>query len=205
MDAAYANAIRSTARNLGLGYGLFFVLLGICMLLLPQGIGVNEGLSYYGTHTLTVVPYVLAFFALSFCVWRASNILSRNAKQLRFGIFAARVTVILMLGVLLTPNTVNFAFEQIHVIVGSLLFVFQLIISFWFAFKLRTNLITWLLLLVQLFCMAVAYEFLTTLGGYLIAGQLGFQLAFVLLVVHGLLQPRFQVPPGASPTPPAST
>ncbi|HUC86873.1 MAG TPA: hypothetical protein VMR75_00905 [Candidatus Saccharimonadales bacterium] len=195
MEAAYANTIRATARSVGLGFGLFFLLLGVCMLLLPQGIKVNEGLSYYGTHSLTVVPYGLAFFALCFGTWRASNILSRGAKQLRFAIFSARLIVILMLGVLLTPNTVNFTFEQLHVIVGSLVFVVQVILGFWFAVKLRTNFITWVLLLVQLFCMAVAYEFLTTLDGYLIAGQFGFQLAFAILVVHGLLHPKFLTAP----------
>jgi hypothetical protein len=88
---------------------------------------------------------------------------------------------ILVVGLVATPDTV---LETLHMILGSSLFVLQLLISLLILKWLATKLLNFGLFGLELLCGIAAWYYLPLSQGLLLQAQVIFQLAFVVLLVR---------------------
>jgi len=106
----------------GFGLALTAAMLAVCIVITPQSLRVDDGVSYLGVHADTIIPYAIAFLGAAYCVWRASELtgdLDHGWVLSRF----MRVMAFQLVGLLLTPYTRN---DAAHVFFGSTLFLAQL-------------------------------------------------------------------------------
>jgi len=178
------------------GLALTAVMLVVDILIRPQSLRVNYGLSYLGVNTDTIVPYAVALLGAAHCVWRASELVTDLDHGPIIG-WSMKIMAVQMIGLLLTPYT---HFGGAHELFGSTLFLVQL--------GLACLAIKWLgggdrhfaLLTGIMFLggLAAAY-YLPHSGGFELQAQVFFQLAFWVLFIRLLrglqLQLQLQLEP----------
>lgn len=177
--------MRSTfVRYLIIGQICFYLGLLLCILIRPEGLAANDGISYYGIYRSTILPFIIALLGSSvFCI-RAGLELSKDSfKFLRYGLI---IIGVLTLGVLLTPYTLSIFISDLHQDFGAMLFVCQLIISGWVAQKLNYDLRALGLVLIEFLGGLLAYYYLKPANGFLLQSQVLFQIGFSLLAVYSL-------------------
>ncbi len=113
--------------------------LSICTVLMPGFLfSHNEGgMSNYGIHALTVVPYTLAFLLCSICIVRAASLLpltSRYSHNFRYGLYAAACLFFLVL-VTTYPYKTDNLFANLHIAVTVTIFWFQTALAFWMTWR----------------------------------------------------------------------
>lgn len=173
-----------SARYLQFGMFGFFVLLVICIVIRPDGLGANSGVSYYGGYENTLLPYSLAFLFESFMVWRAASVLDKEKNISRYTSYVLKVFAILFLGILITSHTI-FGWE--HKAVGSTLFGLQFIMGIilvFFVYRDWLNMILTTLVIVSGF-FSLIYLFLP--DGFMIQSQIIFQISIWLIYIRTLL------------------
>jgi uncharacterized membrane protein len=161
------------------GLGLFF-----CMILKPKGLGLNDGISYYGNYRLTILPYVVAIIGYGlFTLLVARSIKNDELWPLKYGLY---LFALLCLIITLTPDNANHFLDITHTTVGSILFVLQLSLSGWLIFKLRFK--AWSVVFASAeFLSGVACAFyIPGHNGFLIQAQIIFQLFFAALMYLAL-------------------
>ncbi|MFI5035148.1 MAG: hypothetical protein ACHQFZ_02960 [Acidimicrobiales bacterium] len=106
----------------------FVGLLGLCVALRPGlALGANEGgVSNYGVHAATVLPYSLAYALSAVLAARAARLLSRTGAPRGVGVTLTALAVLLT-ATLLTTYTykTNPALKDLHFAVGAGLVLFQ--------------------------------------------------------------------------------
>ena len=172
-------------------YGQLGFLLGlaVCVALLPSGLGMNRGFSYYGDVPLTLLPYSLAFLAIAIFTLLASYALP-DAAPFRVIKIVFRCTMPLLFLIVLSTLSLDPLVIQIHITCGVTLFILQVLFATWLAFLVCRG---WrnALLYVLLFAGGlVSLLSLSHVITYLIHGQVVFQLAFGGLVLNTLAQLR---------------
>ena len=168
----------SALRNLVYAQLSFFSFLLLTVLLLTyRGFEDNHGLSYYGEHMDTIIPYGLGLLTCALFIWRGASSLSGPLGS------ALRALSVLLVLDLATPDTINDAFYWAHVAVSTLLFLLEFAIGLGLVLTvLRAQLIA--LFAAQFFTGLIAMFSQFHVIHLLSVGILGFQLAFgVLLVV----------------------
>ena len=163
-------------------YGLtvMAVMLAVCILIRPESLRVNYGVSYLGVVTNTIVPYAAGFVSAACCIWRASELVT----ELDHGVIVSRsmkIIAIQLVGLLLTPYT---RLDPAHIFFGSTLFLLQLGLAF-LAIKWLGGGDRNIPLLAGLMVMsgtAAAY-YLPQTRGFELQTQLVFQLAFWALFI----------------------
>ncbi|MGD0833034.1 MAG: hypothetical protein ABSA40_01230 [Candidatus Dormibacteria bacterium] len=172
------------------GLTLTAVMLTVCVVIRPESLSVDFGVSYMGIHANTIVPYAVALLGAAYCVWRASESMVDSDHSLITG-WAMRIIAVQLVGLLLTPYT---RFGAAHEFIGSTLFLVQLGLALlaikWLGGGDRSiPLLTGVMFLSGL---AAAY-YLPRSQGFELEAQVGFQMAFWFLftrVLRGLqLQP----------------
>jgi len=163
------------------GLTLTAVMLAVCILIRPQSLRVNYGLSYLGVSTQTIVPYAVALLGAAFCVWRASELAADFEHSLIVG-RSMKVVAVQLVGLLLTPYT---RLDGPHVFFGSTLFLVQLGLAGlairWLGRRDRNlPLLTAAMVLSGL---AAAY-YLPQTRGFELQAQVIFQLAFWTLFIR---------------------
>jgi hypothetical protein len=176
-------SVRAAANAIAYGQVGFVALMTCCLALNPSQVAVKRGLSYYGTHLETIVPYSLAFvFCVGFTALGVARMRrdSRRAVRLR-----AAVTAILVLSaaVPLTPYSVDEVFDVLHVGLTSVLFSAAFLFGAWLAraFVPAPPAQGWFL--VQAAAGSLIFVSQIGLLDYMIPSQFLFQLAFALLLV----------------------
>jgi hypothetical protein len=156
----------------------------VAILLKPEGLRANDGISYYGTYSRTVLPYLVSLLGAAFFSWQAAMIItSPDLKLIRTGLAAGSL---LAVAVAVTPYTVNPALNFAHIVAGSALFSLQLFLSFLLVYRLHYNMWAVMLALVELVAGIVCAHFLRPTQGLLIQFQILFQIAFGLMLVLSL-------------------
>jgi hypothetical protein len=107
------------------GFVIAAVLLLLCIVLRPDGLAANDGLSYFGIFWLTLIPYAAALLIYEYCLWKTSEALGHNRKY-RLLAIALKLMSVLVIGVLVTPISIV---EDFHSVIGLILFLVQLGIS----------------------------------------------------------------------------
>lgn len=156
----------------------------VCVMIRPDGLGANAGISYYGIHHGTVVPYAVAVIGSALFTRRALRDMAPVLPASAHVRGTADCLAAMAWGVVLTPYSLNTLFDWAHTMLGAALFFLQLVLT--------ARLLSWsggdawmrCLLLVEFGSGVVAGVFVLTKDGFLIQAQLVFQLAFTMALIR---------------------
>lgn len=176
--------VAKAVRYIIFGQICFYIGLTVAILLKPDGLATNNGISYYGIYERTFVPYALGLLGCAFFIWLAAT----RIRQQKFKIvsYALIVQSILVLVIIVTPYSVSNTLDYSHTAAGSALFSLQLLLSFWLVTKLKWQIWSVALVAVELAAGIACALYLKPTHGFLIQCQILFQVAFGLLLTLGL-------------------
>lgn len=178
----HAQALRSIIYGQACLYGGLL----LAVLLKPQGLAANSGISYYGIFARTILPYLFTLLGAAYFTWQCAQRISEPAlKPVRTALLCAALCTAII-GV--TPYTISSLVDQLHVAAGAILYSVQLLLSIWLIAKLHY--VFWAVLLTAIeFCAGVACAmYLTPKQGLLIQCEMLFQIAFCILLFLSLRQ-----------------
>ncbi len=147
----------------------------------------NGGVSNYGNHYGTVIPYTIAFAANIIYVYMAAEalmLLDRKFKYLsRYLSILCAITLMVFISTF--PRRFGMIFSEIHDNVSIFLFSYELLLALWLLFK-WPKLDTLAYLLIMIVGSAVALLSAVHTLHFMFVGQmvgaLGFALLFVLIL-----------------------
>lgn len=178
-------------RSIVLGQVCLYAGLVVAILLKPQGLAANAGISYYGIYARTAGPMAVGLLGSAFFSWLAAGqIHESELRPVKLGLI---VFALLTIAIVVTPYSVSNFLDWLHTGTGSALFSLQLILSGWLVAKLRYNFWALLLTGVELAAGIACAIYLRPTHGFLIQFQILFQLAFGTLLVYSLQHLRFEV------------
>lgn len=166
----------------------FFGLLVVCFVLEPTVITSNLGISYYGNHKLTIIPYLLGLLLTSYFIIKAARALPRTSRAFNAMAEALIALALLIIGVLITPYSVTTLFDRAHVLASGILFVIELALAIWLVVMTYRDWVSLTLLLVQVIGALIAMVSLVTSIELMLTGQVITQLAFGLLLIRAFGQ-----------------
>jgi hypothetical protein len=151
----------------------------LCFVVPGGGLGHNHGFSVYGGRWTTILPWAIGIAAAAALVWRAADALSGEDPPLAR---CLRVNVVLLVFILLTPDSIDQLFYAAHIVASVALFLFQAIVGLWLVARTHSSLVL-PLYVVQIAAGLVAGASQAQWIGLLSPGILVFQLAFGALLV----------------------
>ncbi|HET8669676.1 MAG TPA: hypothetical protein VFM05_03330 [Candidatus Saccharimonadales bacterium] len=134
-------------------------------------------MSSFGIYARTILPYGLGFLACGYFTIAAVRTIEYKDHHATMLARALLLLALLLLGILLTPYSVNAVFSWSHTLIAATLFLCELMLAVWFIY-LHANTVNWLLFALQCFGSLLAALSLVNLFDYMLAGQLITQLAF---------------------------
>jgi hypothetical protein len=165
-------------RRLLLAQLAFWSCVLLCFAVTGGGLGNNRGFSVYGGRWTTILPWAVGIAAAAALIWRAAHALADDDPPLAR---CLRVNVVLLVFILLTPDSIDRFFYDAHIVASVALFLFQAIVGLWLVVRTRSNLVLQLYV-VQIAAGLVAGAAQAQWIGLLSPGILVFQLAFGALV-----------------------
>lgn len=159
---------------------IFYFCIATCLLIRPHGLIADNGISYYGTFLNTVFPYSLGILGAAYFFYRSAQEAAYPIK------LCLKICSYFMVGVCLTPYTINNFFNWAHIAVSSAVFVVELLLGLWLVVKPKYSayvMLFWLLMLLSGIASAI---YLLPSKGYLLETQLLYQASFGLLVLSYL-------------------
>ncbi len=168
----------SQSRKIILNIFLSLALLIICVAIRPMSLTNNSGISYFGIHFSTVVPYAITFLINSYLYWHIAIAINKQSKINKLMSVALFIMSAMFIGLILTPYTY---LSGLHEFFGSVLFSLQLILSlvitflykkWWFIAMTITELSSGILM----------FHYLPLKNGLLLQMQIIFQIAFLILL-----------------------
>jgi hypothetical protein len=173
-------------RLLLLAQVAFWSCVVLCFVVTGGGLGHNHGFSVYGGRWTTILPWAVGIAAASMLIWRAADTLALWDPPLAR---CLRINVVLLLFILLTPDSVDQFFYVAHIVASVALFLFQAVVGLWLVVRTPWPLALPLYVL-QIAAGLVAGASQAQWIGLLSPGILVFQLAFgALLVLHPVASP----------------
>jgi hypothetical protein len=172
-------------------------MMGCCLAINPSAVAVKRGFSYYGTHLETIVPYSVGFALCALFTALAVSRMRLDALHLRRLRTVLIVILALLVGIPLTPYSVDLVFDWLHMGVSAFLFGVAFMAGVWLAHRVVGGLLAHGLLGAQLAGGGLSLASQLGTLDYMIPGQFVFQMAFSLLLVRALrhtpgLAPVFQ-------------
>lgn len=175
---------RLVVRYVIYGQICFYGGLLICVILKPQGLTSNGGISYYGVYRETILPYILALLGSAYFLIKTAELYTGpEQKVVRYALTAFGL---LTIGVLITPDSLSAFMDGVHRSFGVPLFSLQLLFSFWVVFRLRYNPWAMLLAAVELTGGILSLVWLSPLHGWSLESQVLFQAGCGGLLIYGL-------------------
>lgn len=153
------------------------------VVLAPESLTLNEGLSYLGVNKETLLPFYIGLMvATLFMVLGIKHLPAFNHSIVVSRFF--NYFLVMVLGVLLTPYVLGWIFGVMHALFTTGLFLGQFLFALWIVFALersRLNIILTATLLVS-----GLFILLALIGAlpFLLQAQVVFQLAFWTMVTH---------------------
>jgi hypothetical protein len=161
-------------------------MMACCLAIRPSALAVKRGLSYYGTHVETVIPYTVGFAlcvsltGLAVVRMRAD---SRPLRSLRLGLVGI---LALLVAIPMTPYDLDLVFDWLHLGFTTALFGLALVVGWWVAVRLPGDSLVCGLVGAQTSGALLVLASQVGLLGLMIPSQFLFQIAFALLVVRAL-------------------
>ena len=103
---------------------VFWTCVGLCFVVTGGGLGHNHGFSVYGGRWTTVLPWAVGIAGAAGLIWRAADALADEDRALAR---CLRINVVLLVFILVTPDTIDQAFYVAHIVASVALFLFQAI------------------------------------------------------------------------------
>ena len=178
-----------TTSKTHIGYGLIgcLVLVLICFGLLPAGLVANNGLSYYGVHWISVLPYVSALALYAVALLYATRLLA--AQYTAPTVEKAGIFMDICLAMLaITPYSLNLTIHATHDSFGSALFCTQLAVAIWLMTR-RWHLVDVLLVCLLVAAGTAAFFSLFDVWRLEVVGQLIYQFTFVAILWRYIEEP----------------
>jgi len=151
----------------------------LCVAVTGGGLGHNHGFSVYGGRWATILPWAVGIAAAAALIWRAADALAEEDTGLSR---CLRVNVVLLVFILLTPDSIDQFFYVAHIVASVALFLFQALVGLWLVVRAPSGAVL-PLYAVQIGAGLVAGASQAQWIGLLSPGILVFQLAFGALVV----------------------
>jgi len=128
-------------KYLALSQASLFGLLFICCLIIPSIVIKNGGVSNFGNHLSTLIPYVLSFLlAIAFIFMAANTIQRKSVKLNRLALILYILGLLYFLVLISTfPRRFDFIYSDIHDYLGIALFAYEFFISIWFLLKEKSQ------------------------------------------------------------------
>jgi len=161
----------------------FFICLAVTVFITNAGFVDNHGLSFYGAHLKTVLPFGFGLVMCDIFLLRAANTISGINSTVKSLVPYLRILAILLMLIVLTPDALNPVFGVMHTIASSALFLFEIILATWLTLHWHSDKLTWVLLIAQFLTGIVAMLSEFQISRYLSESTVFFQLFFGLLLV----------------------
>ena len=149
----------------------------------------NGGVSNFGNHVSTVVPYVLAFLLNVVFIYLASRAILKLGSRLAYIARALMLLSVLTLIVFIStfPRHYNFTYSDIHDDLGIVLYSYEFLISVWIVMKRPTAMAKALLSMQAIGSMVGLLSALKVIH-FLFLGQIVGAAGFGLLI--GIILPK---------------
>lgn len=160
----------------------------LCLLLIPHFLlESNEGgVSNYGIHAKTFIPYTLAFGLCGLLTLRAAWLLPHNRPHYRPLRLSLIIVGILFLLVLFTtyPYKVNSIFDNLHLDASTALILFETALSLWWSIRLVRDLPNFIASAAQLVGFVLALLTRFNVIHWLFVAELVLSTAFAVIIVR---------------------
>lgn len=167
------------------GQALFAAMMAVCLVKRPAADALAGGLSYYGVHVDTAVPFVAGVAGCAFLTAVATFWIESRAPWVPRLRAAILTVLVLMVGIPATPYSIDIVLDWLHIGISVVLFAGALAVGGWIALIVRT-LAALVLVAVQAMSGLVAGAAQVGLVGLMIPSQIVFQFAFAALVVAAI-------------------
>jgi hypothetical protein len=186
-------------RNLIYAQVSFFLCLTIDVFITTKAFYGDRGLSFFGEHINTAIPFAMGFILCDFFLLRTARLLPEASANFTSFTAPLKILAVLLISIVLTPDNLNGLFNVLHDIASSSLFLFELLFSIWLAIRWSNTFFTWLLV-VSLFLVGITTG-LSELGvaSLLSVGSLVYQLIFSILLVFVMFKVVGQSEEGTVP------
>ena len=162
-----------------------YVGLIICMIIRPESLRVNEGISYFGNFPQTIIPYALGLLISIGLAVAAGWALAPGpyTGPVKWGLYAFALGGF---GILITPSLSVTWISLTHEWIGAALFFLQFILTTWIVLYIKRDWLNIGLLGVLIAAGLAAAFYLNPPVGLLMQCQLIFQIAFGLIILRSL-------------------
>ncbi|MER6945176.1 hypothetical protein ABT294_14220 [Nonomuraea sp. NPDC000554] len=167
-----------------------------CLVAMPDCLTVNCGMSDFGVHWRTIVPYAIGFLGAALFTRRALRAAAPDLRSPGFVRRAGDSFAVLLTGVLLTPYTLAEPVHWIHRLFGAGLFLHELILAILLVTWARADAAGVVLVAVQVGSGVLSGIYVLSTEGHLVLGQAAFQLAFGVIAIRSLRLLRAGPKPG---------
>lgn len=161
---------------LGLESALTVGFMAVCFFIMPSGLLLNSGFSYYGVHASTFIPYTATFTGLAVLLLqftrRLRAVLSTYARN------ALYLLPLALIGVWLTPYD---TFVYLHTFFAVSLFAIEGLIILYMLWKSKDRM-NELFAVTEALLGVITILFFTTAQGFMLESQVLYQVVFVLLL-----------------------
>jgi hypothetical protein len=176
------------AKYLILSQLVLLIFLIVCTALLPGFLfSHNEGgMSNYGVHAKTIVPYTLGFLLCSICIGQAARLLPHTTKVLRIFRRDLYAAACLFLFVLITtyPYQINTLFGDLHLAATIAIFWFQTGLAVWMTFIVLKDKLSLSIFALELVGFSLAFLTFLTIVHLLFVSQIITGATFGILLVR---------------------
>lgn len=124
MSVAPVSPVRSPKRTIAVSAIVFATSFLGCCWIAPAGLGGNGGLSDFGGHLTTFVPYWLGLWSLALGLWRAAGWQVEPIERVLL-----RLVSVLVAMVVFTFSALGPVLNATHVVIGSAAFTLSLVVS----------------------------------------------------------------------------
>ena len=173
------------ANILVIGLIVFSIFIISGIILYPESLKANNGVSFFGVQEKTNLLFNLTFLVNALISWWVSSKFSvKSGFRNKYITYSLVIVGICYIGLILTPHTV---FSPIHRLFGSSLFGLEFISCLLIVFKYKADYLNRLLLILALLSGLASLYFLFVLDGYMLHSQLVFQFSVWFIVIRYLL------------------
>lgn len=151
----------------------------MCAIMLPDGLSMNKGISYFSSRGLTIIPYSLGLLGCAWFVYKTGQILATQGVT-RIGRWTMVISVLMVI-VTLFPFAINETLRSLHRVFSASLFLTQLAFTVWMTMKWRNDTTNVLLILSLVAIIIGTLFYLSPVLRILIVGEVSFQLVFALI------------------------
>ncbi len=159
---------------------ILFLGLFISILLKPESLSINNGISYFGIIGRTIPTYILSLVGSSLIIAYFSFF---NIKKFYLIKYLLIFIFIFVIGLVIFPYNINNFYSKMHELFGVLIFVSELVISFYIAIIFKKRWINSFLLFIELIAGILSAFYLNPSTGFLLQSQMLYQLAFGLILI----------------------